>query len=218
MKTRVSKIANSVLWVLFAFFAIVVGLYPGFYFILDRKFSLLAFKDDVLLKDVFWNVSFYTHIITGGLALLIGWLQFSSKLRIKQRSLHRTIGKSYTVLALFSSVAGLHLAFFAFGGTIARLGFGCLGIMWLFTTLASFLAIRKGKIAQHRQMAFLSYASCFSAVTLRLWLQLFIKNGMDFFLAYQIVAWLCWLPNVLVSVIIAKQNQLATKDMSTVKN
>lgn len=209
MTTNISKIANVLLWTLFALLAIIVGLYPGFYFVLDRKFSLLAFKGDVLLKDVLWNVSFYIHIITGGLALLIGWLQFSRKFRLRQQSIHRTVGKLYAVLAVFSSIAGIHLAFFAFGGPIARSGFGCLGVIWLLATTASYLAIRKGNILRHRQMALLSYAACFSAVTLRFWLQLFIKNGMDFLLAYQIVAWLCWVPNLLVAVAIAETRKMS---------
>jgi len=207
MTNNIFKIANTTFWILFAFCAIVVGFYPAFYFLLDRKFSLLAFKDKELLKDVLWNISFYTHIIAGGLALLIGWLQFSNKLRLNSHSTHRNVGKLYIFLALFGSVSGIHLAFFAQGGNVARLGFASLGIIWFCTSLISYLRVRQGNIVWHRKMALLSYSACFSAVTLRLWLQLFIKNGMDFFLAYQIVSWLCWIPNVLIAVVLSKKSR-----------
>ena len=70
-------------WYLFATLSLVIGLYPMYYFLGDRMFGLLSSKPDILLSNVFWNVGFYTHIIFGGIALLIGWAQFSTKLRNK---------------------------------------------------------------------------------------------------------------------------------------
>jgi len=38
----------------------------------------------------------------------------------------------------------------------------------------------------------------FAAVTLRIWLPLFQYGfGMDFVTAYVIIAWLCWVPNII---------------------
>jgi hypothetical protein len=43
-----------------------------------------------------------------------------------------------------------------------------------------------------------SYALTFAAVTLRIWLPLFQNGfGMEFISAYVIIAWLCWVPNLL---------------------
>ncbi len=48
-------------------------------------------------------------------------------------------------------------------------------------------------------MMIYSYAACFAAVTLRLWLPMLTALFHDFKTAYRIVAWLCWLPNLAVA-------------------
>ena len=188
---------NKVAWFVFAFLGIGVGLYPLLYFFLDRKFGLLASKSDELLADVFWNTGFYGHILFGGLALLIGWIQFSKKLRITNLKLHRTIGKIYVIAALISGICGVFIAFNATGGLVTTLGFLSLGIIWLFTTFKAYLAIRKGDVQLHQGMMIYSYAACFAAVTLRIWLPLLTIAFGDFIIAYRIVAWLCWGPNII---------------------
>jgi hypothetical protein len=42
-----------------------------------------------------------------------------------------------------------------------------------------------------------SYAACFAAVTLRVWLPFLTLIFGEFVLAYKIVAWLCWVPNMI---------------------
>jgi hypothetical protein len=100
--------------------------------------------------------------------------------------------------ALPSGLAGFYIAWYATGGLVASLGFICLAVGWFSSTLAAYLYIRKRKIAQHEKMMIFSYAFCFGAVTLRIWLPLLI-NLMDgaFIPAYKIVAWLCWIPNLI---------------------
>ena len=195
------KIAKTVI----ALFAIIIGLYPGIYFIKDRTFGLLSSKSGELLANALWNTAFYTHIILGGIALLIGWLQFSTKLRLRKLSLHRTIGKIYMVAVLLSSVAGIGIGFFATGGLVTSAGFICLGIIWFTTTLQAYLEIRNGKVEQHRRLMIYSYAACFAAVTLRLWLPLLILLFGNFIIAYSVVAWLSWVPNMVVANLIVRK-------------
>ncbi len=184
---------------LLAFLAVAIGLYPGIYFVIDRKFGLLATKEEALLGNIFWNTGFYTHILFGGLALLIGWTQFNSRLRARNITLHRKIGKVYVVSVLLSGLAGVYIGFFATGGIVASLGFICLGITWLYTTLLAYRFIRNRNTEFHRRMMVYSYAACFAAVTLRLWLPMLTALFHDFTTAYRIVAWLCWLPNLAVA-------------------
>ena len=188
-----------------ALFAIIIGLYPALYFFKDRTFGLLSSKSAELLANALWNTAFYTHIILGGIALLIGWLQFSTKLRLTKLSLHRTIGKIYVVAVLMSSVAGIGIGFFATGGLVTSAGFICLGIIWFTTTLLAYTAIRKVQIEQHRRLMIYSYAACFAAVTLRLWLPLLIMLFGDFIIAYSVVAWLSWVPNIIVANLIVRK-------------
>jgi hypothetical protein len=44
-----------------------------------------------------------------------------------------------------------------------------------------------------------NFALTFAAVTLRLWLPASVVSGVPFGIAYAIVAWLCWLPNLAVA-------------------
>lgn len=192
-------------WILFITLCITIGLYPIVYFIGDREFGLLSSKSDELLLNIFWNIGFYTHIIFGGIALLIGWAQFSSKFRNKNISLHISIGKIYIISALLSSIAGIGIGFYATGGIITAIGFISLGIIWFGTTLLSFLAIRKKQIVRHQKLMIYSYAACIAAVTLRIWLPLLIMTFNDFIVSYTIVSWLCWVPNMAVAYFITNR-------------
>lgn len=196
---------NKLLWILLAVFAISIGLYPLMYFAIDRSFGLLSSKDDELLNDLFWNAGFYTHIIFGGLSLLIGWSQFSSKLRGINIAFYRQIGKVYVLSALLSALAGIYIAFFATGGLISSLGFICLGCIWFIATFKGYVHIKNGKVGQHEKLMIYSYAACFAAITLRIWLPLLIILFNDFNTAYRIAAWLCWLPNLLIAFLIVNR-------------
>ena len=179
--------------------AIGVGLYPGLYFLVDRKFGLLSSKSEALLASPIWNLGFYTHIILGGLALLIGWVQFSAKFRRKYLAWHRRIGKVYVIAVLLSAVAGIGIGFFATGGLVAASGFIGLGVVWFYTTLMAYLHIKNGRVLQHERMMVYSYAACFAAVTLRIWLPFLTIHFGAFDPAYRVVAWLCWVPNMVVA-------------------
>ncbi|WP_373494754.1 DUF2306 domain-containing protein [Aquiflexum sp.] len=187
---------NKIPFALFAFLAVSVGLYPIIYWILEPTFGLLATKDAAVLQDAVWKACFYTHILFGGLALLIGWINFLKNLRIKNPYLHRLVGRIYFASVILSGVSGLYIAQFATGGLISRLGFSSLSIIWLFTTVGAIHAIRKFKISLHQRLMIFSYAACFAAVTLRIWLPLLSLIFSDFMIAYRMTSWLCWVPNL----------------------
>ena len=190
---------KKILWILLVLFALIVGLYPAIYFLIDRNFGLLNSKSNEVLANTFWNVGFYVHILLGGLALLIGWVQFNSKMRSRNLKLHKVIGKIYVISVLLSATAGFYIALFATGGLMASLGFICLAVIWFYTTLKAYLNIRNKQVKQHQKMMIYSYAACFAAVTLRIWLPLLTAVLGDFVTAYIIVAWLCWIPNLIVA-------------------
>jgi uncharacterized membrane protein len=191
--------------ILMAILSIIIGLYPVMYFSQGIKYGLLNSKPNELLTSNLWNIGFYTHISFGGLALLIGWTQFSSVIRNKHLSLHKQIGKLYIIAVIFSSIAGIYIAFFATGGLLSSMGFICLGFIWFSTTIIAYVNIRKGQIEKHQKMMIYSYAACFAAVTLRIWLPLLTMIFRDFIIAYTIVAWLCWIPNLFVAILITRR-------------
>lgn len=140
---------------------------------------------------------FYTHVFFGGLALLSGTIQTVFTLR--KWKVHRVIGKFYVLGVLLSGTSGLYIAVYASAGLIAQSGFFTLGLLWLYTTVMAFVHIKSGRKEQHRQWIIRSMALTFAAITLRLWLPSFMIAGMEFNSAYPIIAWLCWLPNIVVA-------------------
>jgi hypothetical protein len=57
-------------------------------------------------------------------------------------------------------------------------------------------------------MMIFSYAFCFSAVTLRIYLTLSAVMDIEFITAYKFIAWFCWLPNLLIAYLITKRQRL----------
>lgn len=202
--TRLYAITGMLCRILLVVLAILIGLYPAFYFIRD-KFGFLGSKSQTLWSSITWSTAFYIHIIAGGLALLIGWIQFSRKVRQQRLQMHRNMGKLYVLLVWCSSVAGIYLGFYADGGIVAALGFICLGFVWFISTSIGYASIRKGQVIRHRQMMLYSYAACLAAVTLRLWLPALIPVFNDFTEAYRTVAWLSWVPNILVAYFLGRR-------------
>lgn len=192
---------NKIYWILLGLLAIGVGLYPLLYLIMDEPEGILLSKSEALLSNVIWKTGFFLHIIPGGIALLVGWTQFSAKIRRDKVHLHRLLGKIYVSAALVSGLAGFSIAWFATGGIVAKIGFALLGFLWFATTLLAYFSILKGDTLRHEKMMIFSYALCFAAVTLRLWLPLLILSIGDFIPAYRIVAWLCWIPNLLFAIV-----------------
>lgn len=123
MKNTTNKFA----WIVFGTMAMSIGLYPLIYFVIDRKFGLLASKSESLLNNIFWNTGFYGHILFGGLALFIGWVQFSKKFRNTNLLRHRNIGKIYVIAAMISGACGIYIGFHATGVLLHPLGLSVLG-------------------------------------------------------------------------------------------
>ena len=195
-----NAIVKRVTWWIFAVFAVVIGLYPGIYLWADHDFGLLQSKPETVLTDPVWNAVFYTHILFGGFALLIGWIQFDKELRDRKRKLHKRVGMAYVTAVFFSSLAGIFIALFATGGPISILGFLSLGIIWFCTTMMGWVTAKRHDYEAHEDWMIFSYAGAFAAVMLRIWLPILIVLYQgEFIPAYHIVAWLCWVPNMLVA-------------------
>ncbi|MCE9669975.1 DUF2306 domain-containing protein [Myxococcus stipitatus] len=205
--------ASKAVWVLFAALCLAVGLYPSSYFLAASNFGLRAMKSRELLTDPVWNAAFYTHIALGGLALAIGWTQFVERLRLARPGAHRLLGKVYVGAVLLSGLAGVYVGFFASGGPIAASGFVSLGVVWLATTASAYWLIKRRRLDEHRLMMTYSYAACFAAVTLRLWMPVLAPALGGFIPAYRIVAWLCWVPNLGVAYLISRR-QLRARELA----
>jgi uncharacterized membrane protein len=188
-------------WITAAVLALLVGTYPLAYLLTDiRSHGVLQGKSMETLNSAWYLPAFYMHISFGGLALAIGWIQFSEKWRARRIRVHRSIGKLYMLSVLLSSLAGLFISFYSYGGIITTLGFGLLALSWLFTDIKGYLAIRGLDIVHHRRWMIRNYALAFAAVTLRIYLPVStMLLSASFLNAYRIISWACWIPNLIVA-------------------
>lgn len=193
-------------WLVFAALCLGVGAYPLMYLLSEGRVGLLQTKDADLLASGWWRTAFYAHIVCGGVALTVGWAQFVNAWRIRFPSVHRVLGKVYVLMVCVSGVAAVCMAPKSSTGWIAAVGFGSLGAAWLFFTLRAYDSIRRKDVRAHQRLMVYSYAACCAAVSLRLWLPFLMGVlRLEFSVAYPMVAWLSWVPNLLVARLIVSR-------------
>jgi uncharacterized membrane protein len=141
-----------------------------------------------------------THIIGGSVALLTGPWQFSQRLRRRNLSLHRWLGRIYLSGVSVGSLAGFGSALYSEGGLVTHFGFGTLAVLWFFTGLMAYRYARAGRIEEHRQWMIRNFSLSLAAVTLRQYLPfaLFVMHW-PFLSAYVAISWLCWVPNLILA-------------------
>lgn len=145
-------------------------------------------------------VGIYLHVFASIVALGLGPFQFSSYLRQKYLRVHRGSGRAYLFIGVLGGgIAGLYMAQFAFGGLTSRVGFTLLAVVWLYSGLMAYRAIRRHDIELHRTWMVRNFSLTLAAVALRGYLGLFFAAGFAFEDFYPVLAWLCWVPNVLVA-------------------
>jgi uncharacterized membrane protein len=171
--------------------------------------GLVAFK---LQKPNFeltpWVYVLYVHIVTAMLALIIGPFQIFMKQSKERRRQHRLLGYVYIISITISGIVSVYLSLFATGGWIAGLGFILLDVLWMATTFTALRKIMVKDIQAHKAWMLRSYALTFAAVTLRIWLAPLVLLFGDFEAGYRVVAWVCWIPNLLVIEAVIRRNAL----------
>jgi uncharacterized membrane protein len=142
----------------------------------------------------------YTHVFAATIALVLGPFQFYERLRRQWPRLHRMSGRIYLGAGVgLGGLAALYMSTFAYGGLVAKLGFAALALAWLYTGLQAYRAIRRGAVAEHRRWMTRNFALTLAAVTLRILLPVSGISGIPFATAYPAIAWLCWIPNLLLA-------------------
>jgi len=153
-----------------------------------------------------WAIWF--HMMFGAMALVAGALNYRHSLRRARPAIHRRIGEWYVLSALVTGLAGGWLAIFAYGGLWNRLGFGGLAFATVLCTSLAYREARARRFATHRAWMVRSYALILGAVTLRIQLPILAINLQGFEPAYAIVAWSCWVPNLLVAEWIVRRTKV----------
>lgn len=152
------------------------------------------------VQNLFANlpIPISVHLAGGIVAIVLGAFQLNSRLRKRYLSIHRWAGRAYVIAVLAGGTAGFALALHSFGGLVTHFGFGLMAISWVATTLIAYRHIRRGDLVAHRAWMLRSYALTLAAVTLRIYIPLSQIAGIEFEAAYQVISWLCWVPNILL--------------------
>lgn len=205
----------------YLFFKIVLVLIFGYFFWLMLRLTLeyIPAQSDVsflMIKQTEVNTHteylyfFYAHVYTSIFVLFSGFIAVFVKPKAAFRILHRFFGKIYVILLLLlAAPSGIYMGFYANGGILAKISFVILGILWWITTYKAYLEIRKKNVLNHKKWMYRSYALAVSAITLRFWkvvlVYFFQPNPMD---VYEIIAWLGWVPNLILIEILIKTKMI----------
>lgn len=189
-------------WLLFfAYFFMLMVQITLRYIPFSSEVSFLQIKQTEVSGIKAYLPIFYVHVYSAIFVLLAGFTQFNHKILAQYPKIHRCLGYLYVgFVLLLASPSGIFIGWFANGGLVAKTSFIILGVLWFWFTLKALLLILKGKIFAHKKFMYRSFALAASAITLRLWkvilVYLFHPAPMD---VYQIIAWLGWIPNLLIA-------------------
>ncbi|MGA2728411.1 MAG: DUF2306 domain-containing protein [Terracidiphilus sp.] len=103
------------------------------------------------------------HTLAGTLALLIGPINFSSRIRQRHLRLHRILGYIYFISVFVGSFTGIALA----AGRPGLPGTSMQAAAWMVCTTVALVTARNRQIKVHRQWMARSYAVTFTFVSSR---------------------------------------------------
>lgn len=179
---------------------IIVAAYAAHYAAMGEASFRSPLRDSFIQRP--WGI--LIHAGAGALGLMLCLAQMSAAIRRKNPALHRWAGRVTVPIAVIAGLAGLYLAPYSYGGMITHVGFGLLAAGTIAFPLLGWKAMRDKDMAAHRAWMIRTFAMLFSAVTLRIFLFPLAAILGDFLPAYQIVAWLCWVPNLAVAEILIR--------------
>jgi len=160
-----------------------------------------------------YAVAFYAHVISSPIVLFLGLAQSIAWLRNRSRRVHRMIGYGYTVaVLLFAVPSGLAMSVKANGGVSAATAFALLAIWTSVATWQGFRWARRGDFVKHQQWMTRSYLLICSAVLLRLFAAVAARFELDF-VTYSAMAWLSWLPSLLIYEAILRWKRLFNQSL-----
>jgi len=113
------------------------------------------------------------HTMMGAVAMALGPLQFSNRLRRRYPALHRTAGKTYLVGAVLSMFGGLAYLFTTpmtavFSGAMFFVALVGLDVMVLVTAWLAFAAVRRRAFGEHRSWMAFNFGLLLGTPVLRL--------------------------------------------------
>lgn len=182
---------SRILWTLGGILSLAIAAYSARYLLHPPRTPAEALGNPLGAP---WLV---VHVGGAVTALVLGSLQFLPGLR--RVGAHRWIGRTYVLGCLVGGVAGLVLASASSAGLIASAGFGSLAVIWIAVNILGWRAAMERRFDQHRRWMIRSWALTLAAVTLRIYLPLVGVLDLPFLPWYRAIAFLCWVPNLIVA-------------------
>lgn len=176
-------------------------------------FGIFIFQKGEFGESLVWRTSLYIHIVGGMLCLFAALPQFSGKLVRRFPGIHRVAGKVYGASMLFLvSPTGFHLALFAKGGFLGKLGFLTLSVLAFHSTIKGWRAVLPPHrdIAAHRAWMTRSFALVASAVTFRIYHTLGYMGGLEADTNYVASLWLSLIGNMAAAELLLNRRKIAT--------
>lgn len=202
----VDKFWAALLLIIYGFFSYLLVTISLQYIPYDTDVAFLRIKQDVI-DILFYKLAFFTHVYTAIFVIPAGFTQFSAYIRGDFPVIHKYVGRVYAFVVIFlAGPSGFYIGVFANGGITAQISFCLLAILWIYFTVLAVIKVKQGNIKSHREFLIRSFALTLSAITLRAWKYLIVfvfePRPMD---VYQIVAWLGWIPNLIIAEIIIRK-------------
>jgi uncharacterized membrane protein len=159
LKPKLRFSAKTVLWI--GIWLAIIFVFVSNELLLIADYPLYHAYRTLLIADRYKLVP---HAIFGSLALLIGPLQFSTRLRRRYVKLHRVLGRVYVVSVGCASVMALTISWGRplMPATLTQV------IAWITCTTLAFLTARNRQIVQHRAWMTRSYAVTLTFITTRI--------------------------------------------------
>lgn len=199
LKSKPYSLFKILLFIGFAYFFWLMLKITLEYIPIQKNVSFLMIKQTEVEERQEYLYFFYAHVYSSIFVLLSGFFAIIRR-NFGIKNFHKINGKIYVfLLLLLAAPSGIYMGVFANGGLWSQISFVILGVLWWYSTFKAFLLIRDKQFKKHQQWMWRSYALALSAIMLRLWkiiiVYLFAPPPMD---VYQIVAWLGWIPNLIL--------------------
>jgi predicted membrane protein DUF2306 len=99
------------------------------------------------------------HVVPGGLFLILAPLQFSSRIRSRYLPFHRWSGRFLMLTSVVATLAGLYFGLrMPYGGLGEVTAIAFFGLLFVFSVVRAFIAIRRRQVAIHREWMIRAFA------------------------------------------------------------
>lgn len=141
-----------------------------------------------------YSAFFYVHILGGPIAIALACFLLLSGGRLRFRTWHRPAGRTLVLIVLLLlTPSGLVMAWHAYAGPLAAVGFGLLSLLTAATALMSAYHAKAKRFALHRRWAERCFVLLISPLILRLIAGAVIVMDIESLWTYRLNAWLSWL-------------------------